>query len=397
MYEVIQTINLSKDFCDFWGRVKAKAIDDLNLNVYRGEIFGLLGPNGSGKTTTVKLLLGLLFPTTGKIKILGGAPRLVKNKKYIGFLPEESYLYPYQNAEEALFFYGRLFGISRTICRKRVNDLLEMVGLQKARRRPIKEYSKGMARRIGIAQALINDPELIFLDEPTSGLDPIGTREIKDLILQLKQHGKTVFLCSHLLADVEDVCDRIAILYGGRIRSEGSVSQLLSKPSTTQFTITESSEQQLHEIMSWLHNRGVKARISEAKERLETFFLNVVEDARRQKAVTSGVEAGKTLEDFFTDTTSEAAAQKNKVIEQLLQNGKQTETIDRSEPKAKAKTSPEPQRHTILNKLVKTGPRSDDFGDDQPRQQANGKVPAADTTHPKKPILDSLLAPKDKQ
>ena len=390
MYEVIQTINLSKDFHDFWGRVKAKAIDNLNLNVYRGEIFGLLGPNGSGKTTTIKLLLGLLFPTTGRIKILGGAPRLVKNKKYIGFLPEESYLYPYQNAEEALFFYGRLFGISRTVCHKRVNDLLEMVGLQKARLRPIKEYSKGMARRIGIAQALINDPELIFLDEPTSGLDPIGTREIKDLILQLKRHGKTVFLCSHLLADVEDVCDRIAILYGGKIRSEGQVQQLLSKPATTQLTITESSEAQLHEIASWLHQRGVKATISKAKERLETFFLNIVEEARQEKALTSGVEAGKTLEDFFTDAAGETLAQKNQVIAQLLYNDKQSEAITSSAP---APEADQEQRHPLLQELVKTkSPQQDD--DMQPQQPAPDNV-SGDSTPAKKHLLDSLLAPED--
>ena len=183
--KVIQIKNLSKNFKDFWGRTKAKALDKVNFSIFRGEIFGLLGPNGSGKTTSLKLLLGLLFPTYGSIRILGKSPRHVSNKKYIGFLPEETYLYPYQNAEEALFFYGRLFGYPKSTCKKRVDDLLNMVGLNKARKRPLKEYSKGMARRIGIAQALINDPEIIFLDEPTTGLDPIGTKEIKSLIMQL--------------------------------------------------------------------------------------------------------------------------------------------------------------------------------------------------------------------
>ena len=211
MQKIIETVNLCKEFRDFWGRVKAKALDNLNLEIQPGEIFGLLGPNGSGKSTTIKLLLGLLFPTKGVVRIFGASARHVRNKKRIGFLPEESYLYPYQNAEEALYFYGRLFGFSREVCKKRVDDLLDMVGLTKVRKRPIKEYSKGMARRIGIAQALINDPELIILDEPTTGLDPIGTREVKDIVLQLKEHGKTVLLCSHLLADVESICDKIAI------------------------------------------------------------------------------------------------------------------------------------------------------------------------------------------
>lgn len=320
-HEVIETIKLSKEFCDFWGRVKALALDNLDLTVQQGEIFGLLGPNGSGKTTTIKLLLGLLFPSRGSIKIFGHSPRHVGNKQRIGFLPEESYLYPYHNAEEALFFYGRLFGLSREVCYKRVEELLQMVGLFKIRKRPIKEYSKGMARRIGLAQALINDPELVFLDEPTSGLDPIATREVKDLILQLKKHGKTVVLSSHLLADVEDICDRIAILYGGKIRAHGLVNDLLSKPSATQITMENLPPAMRNQLAQWLSQNNIRqVAFSTPKERLETFFLRVVEDARQQQVVTSGAEAGKTLETFFSDAT--AAAPKNEVIAQLLKPGK---------------------------------------------------------------------------
>lgn len=221
---VVETRNLTKDYRDFWGRRKVRALKALDLEIRRGEIFGLLGPNGSGKTTTIKLLLGLLFPTAGRALVFGrDATEVTKNER-IGYLPEESYLYRFLNAEETLDFYGRLFNMPRPVRRQRVADLIEMVGLDWAKRRQLKEYSKGMTRRIGLAQALINDPELIVLDEPTTGLDPIGTREMKDLIIKLRDEGKTVLLCSHLLADVQDVCDRIAILYQGELKEMGALT-----------------------------------------------------------------------------------------------------------------------------------------------------------------------------
>ena len=202
--------------------------------VRRGEIFGLLGPNGSGKTTTIKLILGLLFPTSGQALVFGrDATEVTKNER-IGYLPEESYLYRFLNAEETLDFYGRLFNMPRAVRRQRVADLIEMVGLEWAKRRQLKEYSKGMTRRIGLAQALINDPELIVLDEPTTGLDPIGTREMKDLIIKLREEGKTILMCSHLLADVQDVCDRIAILYQGELKEMGRVDSLLKVRDVTE-------------------------------------------------------------------------------------------------------------------------------------------------------------------
>src|ERR1700742_5133272 len=225
---VIETRALSKVYRDFWGRPKVRALKALDLEIKQGEIFGLLGPNGSGKTTTIKLLLGLLFPTEGQALIFGKDATDVSKNQRIGYLPEETYLYRFLNAEETLDFYGRLFDIPYDQLQERIDSLIKTVGLDRARKRQLKEYSKGMTRRIGLAQSLINDPELILLDEPTSGLDPIGTREMKNLILDLRNQGKTVVLCSHLLADVQDVCDRIAILHQGELKVLGSVKELVS-------------------------------------------------------------------------------------------------------------------------------------------------------------------------
>ncbi len=224
---IVATRNLTKVYRDFWGRRKKTALRSLNLEIKRGEIFGLLGPNGSGKTTTIKLLLGLLFPTEGQAVVFDSPATDVAKNERIGYLPEESYLYRFLNAEETLDFYGRLFKIDPEVRKKRAAELIEKVGLNADKRRILKEYSKGMRQRIGLAQALINDPEFIILDEPTSGLDPIGTRWMKDLIVELRDQGKTILMCSHRLEDVQDVCDRIAILYNGELQELGSVSTLL--------------------------------------------------------------------------------------------------------------------------------------------------------------------------
>ena len=220
---VIETRNLTKVYRDFWGRQKVRALKALDLEVRQREIFGLLGPNGSGKTTTLKLLLGLLFPTSGEALVFGREATEVTKNERIGYLPEESYLYRFLNAEETLDFYGRLFNMPRRQRRQRAADLIDLVGLGWAKRRQLKEYSKGMTRLIGLAQALINDPDLLFLDEPTSGLDPIHTREMKGLIRSLRDEGKTIVMCSHQLADVQDVCDRIAMLYKGELKELGRV------------------------------------------------------------------------------------------------------------------------------------------------------------------------------
>jgi len=274
---VIEIRNLTKVYRDFWGRKKVQALNALSLDVHRGEVFGLLGPNGSGKTTTLKLLLGLLFPTDGEIRILGQPATDVEKNKFIGYLPEESYLYRFLNAEETLDFYGRLFGLSAAERKSRSDRLIKMVKLDHARRRQLKEYSKGMTRRIGLAQALINDPEIIFLDEPTSGLDPNGRRDVKDLILQLKSEGKTVVMCSHLLAEIEDVCDRVAILYNGELKLLGTVDELLQSQGETQLRATAIPQEAIAEVEAVLARHGAKLEgVSHPKRTLEDLFLDTV-------------------------------------------------------------------------------------------------------------------------
>jgi len=277
---VVETRNLSKIYRDFWGRQKVRALKPLDLSIYRGEIFGLLGPNGSGKTTTIKLLLGLLFPTTGQALIFGRDATDVAKNERLGFLPEESYLYRFLNAEETLDFYGRLFNMPSAVRRRRTAELIDMVGLNWAKRRQLREYSKGMARRIGLAQALINDPELILLDEPTSGLDPIGTREMKDLILKLKAQGKTVVMCSHLLADVQDVCDRIAILHQGELKELGRVDSLLRMRDLTQIRASGLDDAAKAEIRAVIErHHGKLDSMDNPTTTLEELFLSIVRDS----------------------------------------------------------------------------------------------------------------------
>jgi len=277
---VIETRALSKTYSDFWGRPKVRALKALDLEIKRGEVFGLLGPNGSGKTTTIKLLLGLLFPTEGQALIFGKDATDVSKNQRIGYLPEESYLYRFLNAEETLDFYGRLFAIPHDQLRERIDSLIRTVGLEKARKRQLKEYSKGMTRRIGLAQALINEPELILLDEPTSGLDPIGTREMKDMILRLRDQGTTVVMCSHLLADVQDVCDRIAILHQGELKELGRVDTLLTQADITQIRAKRLPEACIEEIRQVIarHNAELIS-VEHPTTTLEELFLSIVLDS----------------------------------------------------------------------------------------------------------------------
>lgn len=288
---VLQTRALSKVYRDFWGRQKVRALKGLDLEVHRGEVFGLLGPNGSGKTTTIKLLLGLLFPTEGEALVFGKPASDVAKNERLGYLPEESYLYRFLTADETLDFYGRLFDMPSDVRRRRIDELIEMVGLQKARKRQLQEYSKGMTRRIGLAQALINDPELILLDEPTSGLDPIGTREMKDMILRLKDEGKTIIMCSHLLADVQDVCDRIAILHQGELKELGRVDELLKVADVTQIrakNLSVDCQNEIRDVISRHH--GELQSFDNPTTTLEELFLEIVRDSEARPGRRAGVK-----------------------------------------------------------------------------------------------------------
>ena len=277
---VIETRNLTKVYRDFWGRKKVSALKSLDIEVRKGEIFGLLGPNGSGKSTTIKLILGLLFPTSGRVLVFDKDASETKKNERIGYLPEESYLYKFLTAEETLDFYGRLFDMSGADRARRVDELIKLVGLQGAKHRQLREYSKGMTRRVGLAQALINDPDLILLDEPTTGLDPIGTREMKDLIIALRDQGKTVLLCSHQLADVQDVCDRVAILHQGELKELGRVADLLKVKKITEVHATGLSQEAKDEIREVIKRHGGNVEsIDNPTTTMEELFLNIVRES----------------------------------------------------------------------------------------------------------------------
>ena len=280
---IVETRKLTKIYRDFWGRQKKTALRALSCEVYKGEIFGLLGPNGSGKTTTIKLLLGLLFPTDGEAFVFGQPAGQVKKNERIGYLPEESYLYRFLNAEETLDFYGRLFDMPSDDRNKRAQQLIDIVGLSADKKRKLKEYSKGMRQRIGLAQALINDPDLVILDEPTSGLDPLGTRWMKDLILELRKKGKTIIMCSHRLEDVQDVCSRIAILNEGQLQALGEVSTLLQDVNRLELRasgvqLNEQLRRDLEEVIA--RHGGTIDTVGHPTTTLEDYFLRIVEESK---------------------------------------------------------------------------------------------------------------------
>ncbi len=383
---VVKAVGLTKLFRDFWNRPKAKAVNGIDFEIRPGEVVGLLGPNGSGKSTTVKMLLGLLYPTGGKLTVFGKSPRAVETKKEIGYLPEESYLYKFLTAEETLNFFGSLFNISPADRKQRIDQLLDMVGLSHARYRRVGEFSKGMARRIGLAQAMINDPAFLILDEPTSGLDPLGCREVKDLILALKKRGKTVLITSHLLSDVEDICDRVIILYGGQIRAEGALDDLLTVGNETRILTPQLPKDVMDKMLSILRENldGENFRIDHPRRTLEEFFLDVISQAKKESISTSGASGdGKIAEYLTKDSDPDENSRLNELLsgtpeKQLPQEEDNSFSENRSEEKSAALIA------DALADEVKTTtpePGTPQVDDREKMQRANDK-------------LDSLLGNK---
>lgn len=266
---------LTKIFPVPFQRQSVAAVRDLDLSVQAGEIYGLLGPNGSGKSTTLKIVLGLVSPTRGSAEIFGCDSSLVRSREAVGFLPENSYFYKYLSGAETLRFFGRLCGLRGRVLETRIDELLVLVGLTDARHRRLRTYSKGMLQRIGLAQALINQPKLVVLDEPTAGVDPAGSRDICNLLVDLKQRGMTVLLSSHLLAQVQEICDRVGILANGTLVREGRLDDLLALENQTELVLENASDALVSEIESLAKksNAGVAAR-RRSTMTLERLFLD---------------------------------------------------------------------------------------------------------------------------
>ena len=395
---IVAAERLTKVFKDFWMRAQVRAVDEVTFHIDRGEIFGLLGPNGSGKSTTIKMILGLLHTSGGRLAVFGKRPDNVQIKKRIGYLPEESYLYPFLNARETLVYYGKIFEIDRRTRLKRIDELLDMVGLTAVQYRPVREYSKGMARRIGIAQALINDPELLILDEPTTGLDPIGTRQVKDLILELGRRGKTVLLSSHLLADVEDVVDRMVILYGGKIRRTGTCDELLTAQTETLIETDALDDETISQIDALIRERsgGENAihRVSKPRQKLEQLFIEMVEEARAAKLATAGATHGGATAAFLK---GEAEPSGDELISSLVSaSGEEATAPDTQASDAPAEDQPD---DNVLDDLMSIYSGNNDASD------AAASNESATSAEPSKPdvsdvdtgMIDSLLGDDERE
>jgi len=266
-------------------RERVVAVHDLSLRVEKGEVYGLLGPNGSGKSTTLKILLGLVTATSGETRVFGEDSSAVRSRRDVGFLPENPYFYKFLTGAETVRFFGKLSGMSGDGLEARVEELLELVGLTDAAARRVGSYSKGMLQRIGLAQALVQDPGLLVLDEPTAGVDPVGSREIRDLILELKARGKTVLLCSHLLSQVQEVCDRVGILARGRLVREGRVEDLLAISDRSEVIVENASTEKLAQLEEAARRLGVRIVSSgRAQTTLENLFLEAIEPGQSPDA-----------------------------------------------------------------------------------------------------------------
>ena len=274
----VAVIGVTKVFPVPFQRRSVVAVRDLNLEVSSGQIYGLLGPNGSGKSTTLKIILGLVSPTRGKTEIFGRDSNLVASREAVGFLPESPYFYKYLTGAETLCFYGKLCGLRGARLRGRVEELLELVGLTSARDRRLGGYSKGMLQRIGLAQALVQEPKLVILDEPSAGVDPAGAREIRDLILDLKRRGITILLSSHLLGQVQEICDRVGILANGVLVREGALPDLLAVENQTGVVFENASPKLLREIETLAAKSGARLiEQSRSRTSLERLFLDATQ------------------------------------------------------------------------------------------------------------------------
>ncbi len=273
----IEIRDLTKDFSLNLRGIKLRAVENLTLTVPEGQVFGLLGPNGSGKSTTIKIILGLLDPTAGECKVFGVPSRRVDSRLNVGYLPEAPYFYRYLSGMELVKFYARICGVTGKRLDARVAEVIDWVGLSGAAKRRVGTYSKGMLQRIGLAQALVHDPRLIILDEPTAGVDPVGAAEISELILKLKTQGKTVLITSHLLAQIEDICDRVAILDRGRLILEGYVTELVGQRDRQALIVDPLPLEQLEELKEWLATRGHTLNaVEQPRARLDQLFLSKV-------------------------------------------------------------------------------------------------------------------------
>ena len=309
MGTAIEIEGLTKTFRLLMHKEPVKAVDHLDLEVQEGEIFGFLGPNGAGKTTTIKMLLGIMFPSGGSAKILGRPAGDIETKRQISYLPESPYFYEHLSGEELLHFYGRLFGLRDPALHGRAEELLKTVGLYADRRKPLSQYSKGMLQRIGLAQALINDPKLLIFDEPTSGLDPIAHMDVRDLILSLKAQGKTVFLSSHQLSDVEMVCDRVSILNRGKLLKVGRLTELLAgaKVEITVTGLDDTAVQKLQACCASLEYRSDSIVILQPEGPTVNEAIDAVRSANGH--IVSVIPIKRTLEDLFVEVVREGNRQ----------------------------------------------------------------------------------------
>jgi ABC-2 type transport system ATP-binding protein len=279
----IKITGLTKDFALNLRGIKLRAVDNLTLDVPPGEVFGLLGPNGSGKSTTIKIILGLLEPTVGECQVFGVPSGRVDSRLNVGYLPEAPYFYRYLSGEELVRFYGRICRVPKRVLKDRVREVIDWVGLSGASQRRVGTYSKGMLQRIGLAQALVHDPQLIILDEPTAGVDPVGSAEISELILNLKKQGKTVLITSHLLAQIEDICDRVAILDKGKLVVEGSVNDLVGQRDRQSLIVDSLAPAELDELRGWLAARGHGLNaVQQPRTRLDQLFLSKVSRPKKE-------------------------------------------------------------------------------------------------------------------